>query len=316
MRHMPRMRKNHRMPFALVTVLLLLVTAVHPAHALLGIGAHKGVDFSLNMADAADPFEIEGAMLTIGAPPVSILDSAAGYAVSRSGWQRTWMNFGGKFYIDIVPLIDAVELSCNFGVWQYECGYTYPKFNMTTQTLYYETMRLSLDSLGLEPKWGVHEMPYARLHADFTIRKYVVRVPREVKLLNVYAGGGFSMFMSTPVLTGETVREQLTAILRPAGYNMLNPVDTGKVAGRTAAKNAANGIVQGLTERTAGLHFIAGAIFQVPMVPLSLYADAKIMIPFTEISRDAGLGGYGIVLNAGVALSVASERTKNTEGFE
>jgi hypothetical protein len=291
-----------------------------PSDALLGIGAHKGIDFSISMDDAESPFELSGVTLMLPRSQAeggdTVLDSSANYSFTRSNWERTVMNFGGKVYVDVIPIIDALEFSCNFGIWQYEANFSYPLYNYSTRTVSQQTRKISLDSLGIQSKWGVHEIPYVKFHGDITIRKYVVRVPRDLKVLNLYAGGGFNFFMATPILTIDKVRPEVEAIVPARQYSMLNPNDTAAIRGENALVNAVNDVMQGLTNRQGGIHFTAGIQIQVPVVPLSLYADAKFLIPFAELDEAAQIGGYGFVLNAGVALSVSSEMTKHTEGFE
>jgi hypothetical protein len=80
------------------------------------------------------------------------------------------MNFGGKFFVDIIPVIDALELSFNMGVWEYEAGLTYPVLSGTTLST--TTRSLSVDSQGIDSRWGIHNIPYAKMHFDLTIRKY------------------------------------------------------------------------------------------------------------------------------------------------
>jgi hypothetical protein len=288
--------------------LLLILCLALPSRALLGIGAHAGLDLSVGMDEGPESVAFTGKSLVAWGD--SVLDSSIAYTLNRTGWRRTPVNFGGKFYVDVIPVIDAVELSFNFGIWEYQCSLTYPA--MVAGALTTKTRTVSLDSLRMKQKWGVGDVPYAKLHLDLTVRKYVLQVPRRLHLLNLYAGGGFSLIMSTPVIGPELARETLGSQLTRDTYE---PNDA-MLDGEWAVRNMLTRVTEGLTQVQGGMHALAGACFQLPVVPLSLYADARLMLPFGQIGEDAGLGGFGFVLNAGVALSMAGVRQTRMDGFQ
>ncbi|MBD3392427.1 MAG: hypothetical protein GF418_10145 [Chitinivibrionales bacterium] len=307
-----------RLSFPLFVFLGLLGGLPAPVFAILGVGAHAGIDFSADMPDASERIVFAGTR--IGSSDGSlVLDSAARYVLTRGDWRRTRYNFGGKFYVDIVPVIDAIELSFNLGVWEYACALIYPVYGAGDSTLTTDTLAASFDNLDLQRRWDVGAVPYAKLHFDITVRKYVLRVPKETRLFNLYAGGGFNAIMKTPAVTEETVTDALAGQISESSYNIYSPVDMGEIGidGATnAMKQVLGDVGEGLTERQGGMHLMAGAQFQVPVVPLSLYGDAKFMLPFGELDRSTGIEGVGFVCNAGLALSFAGPARSTQSGFE
>ena len=87
---------------------MLLALCASPSLALLGIGAHKGIDFSIDMPDKAESFQLLG--VTIILPDSTILDDSPDYGIRRMNWERTWMNFGGKFYVEKDPVAAAATI--------------------------------------------------------------------------------------------------------------------------------------------------------------------------------------------------------------
>jgi hypothetical protein len=302
---------RHSRLAAVLSVAIAASGFITPVGAVMGIGAHKGLDLSVKMGDAVDSYELDGVILEHNGV---ITDSTAGYSLQRYGFERTPVNFGAKLFIDVIPVIDALEISFNYGVWQYECSFTYPA--LVSGGVSTETVQVSLDNFNIKPQWDTHGIPFAKLNGDLTIRKYVLRVPKQLKLLNLYAGGGFNFFMSNKILTGESVKTEFEKSLAAGTYRMTDPIDTGKVAGKDVLKEAVLGVTSGMTERQGGIHIMAGATFQVPAVPLAFYADAKLLVPFSELDKQAGLYGLGFLLNAGVAISVADWKSSNADGFE
>jgi hypothetical protein len=291
---------------------LLAILAFAPAYGLLGIGAHKGIDFSIDMGDASSQIVFEKSLMHASD---SVIDGSITYTLTRMGWERTLMNFGGKFFVDVIPVIDALEISFNFGTWEYQCNFTYP-YQPIGGNIIDSTVSLTPENFGIDPRWGVNNLPYTKLHIDLTIRKYIVRIPKKLKLLNLHAGGGFNFIMETAVITENMVREKFATVLTEDSYNMLDRNDNDKISGKAALKDIIRDIMGGMTEKNGGIHLVAGATFQLPAVPLALYGDAKLLVPFAELGGDAKIGGIGFVLNAGVAISIAESHRSHTEGFE
>jgi len=52
------------------------------------------------------------------------------------------------------------------------------------------------------------------------------------------------------------------------------------------------------------MHFDLGASVKVPIIPLGVYVDGKFMIPFGQMDENVDIGGYGLLLNFGLSLSI------------
>jgi hypothetical protein len=150
----------------------------------------------------------------------------------------------------------------------------------------------------------VTETPYTKLALDVSIRKYVFQLPRYKQLFKLYAGGGFDLTLSTPVISANMLKEALGEFLTKQTYYISDPTDMKAISSDGAIKSLMNNVTQGLTQKTGGLHLLAGMCFQIPVVPLALYVDAKCMLPFQQLDQFVSLGGFGFVVSAGIAFSV------------
>lgn len=306
---------------AAVVVAGMLLTS--PAHAIVGAGAHWGFDLTLNMDDTrglGDRMTFDGLNLDMTSvdPDLGTMNQLPVF-VERLNWQRTILDFGGKAYVDIIPVIDAIEVSVNFGVWEYEGAMKYPVGGNTgyiesldanalqngeyeTDSLFlYETQALTLDAFDVA-YFGLSGTPYAKFHADLTVRKNIFEMPGPVKLFKIYGGGGLSYHFATPLLTPSLIQDVISNSVEGAGS--LSELNQDVFNDEELMKEIVLKLIEGLSEPTLGMHIIAGAAVKFPVIPVGIYADGKFMIPFGDMDPDVDLGGTGLLFNVGLSFGL------------
>jgi len=279
---------------------MIAVSAVSGAYAIAGVGFHWGFDLSMSMEDV--PKE------SVNLLPDESLTEALGdvdfFYLSRTDWRRSAINFGGKAYIDFIPFIDAVELSCNFGLWQYDGVLNYLDIEGTADAMrlggeepVYKQLNLTLDNYDMG-YFGLTGTPYAKLHFDATVRKTVLNL----WLVKFNAGAGVSAHFATPLLSSKLIESALDVKIDDEFFaNLAAP------GGSSYGKKIVEEIVkQALGKPALGMHLLVGAQAKLPAVPVGIYIDGKFMIPFSKFDDDAGAGvkGYGFLINTGLSLSI------------
>ncbi len=309
-----------RMKIAIPLIAAAVLSLCTHAYSLIGAGLHYGIDNSIGMDDAIifqEPVALlsEPLPFSISGESIEIATSFPLMYVTRFNFERTPINFGGKIFLDALPLVDGVEVSMNFGVWQYSGAvrfFDFATFTDLDQTGiqgvlenpneqdYYAEQELTLEALDIS-YWGMKKTPYARLHVDLNVRKNVVKFPPVVNILKVYAGGGLSMNFSTPVLSAKLIEDVLAKQhdLDVAFFQNLSDLENpeaiwGDVLGK---------ITDGLAKPVIGMNVMAGVQLKLPVVPVGLYADAKVLIPFASLDEYVEVGGIGFLLNTGISLS-------------
>ncbi len=293
-----------------------------PAHAIVGAGAHWGFDLSLNMDNTdglGDRMSFDGLSLDMSSvdPDLGTMNELPIF-IERLNWQRTIFDFGGKAYVDIIPVIDAVEVSVNFGVWEYEGALKYPVGGNTeyveslsssalqngeyaTDSLFeYASQPMTLEEYD-KAFFGLSGTPYAKLHVDFTIRKNIFEMPGPVKLFKIYGGGGLSYHIGTPLLSSSLVEDVLRSSMEGAGD--LSAIQGEVFTNEEVMKKIINELVA-IAEPVVGMHIVAGAAVKVPVIPIGVYADGKFMIPFGELDPEVDLGGTGLLFNVGLSFGL------------
>ena len=107
-----------------------------PSQAIIGVGVHWGVDASLSMDNVRnEQLTLSGIKLIATAPDISgtmptgipseIPSTMLPIYINRTGFDRTVINFGGKVVVDAIKWF-AIELSTNFGLWEYDGEIVYP----------------------------------------------------------------------------------------------------------------------------------------------------------------------------------------------
>ncbi len=338
---------SHILKVAVVCFLFVL-----PTHALVGAGIQWGFDFTLDMDDSFD------APLSFGepAPLLDMIDSipnlsfalplnisvdslkelipgtdaatALPFTLSRSEWTRSVINFGGKVFIDAIPVIDAIEVSFNMGAWEYEALLKYPsgdvQDNITQddidnfletgnyeKLLKMEEVPLTLEQfdLGYLKMFGLSKTPYFKLHIDALIRKNLFAVPKKMKTFSMYLGGGLSFHLGTPIITNSFIEDVLDSPIKSSFSDQApNKNKFSNISGVGAREDLMKDIVQRLIDAskkpTFGVNFIGGTMVKLPAIPLGFFADAKFMLPFSDLDDNVSIGGRGFLINAGVCISL------------
>ncbi len=340
------MKKKLTAILAAVVCCLIYTT---PSHALVGASLHWGFDFTLDMGDvydmplSFDKFEpvdffddiqakidsFEDSLpgnMTVQALKDSITNSTAvantlPLMLSRSGFTRSPINFGGKVFIDEIPVIDAVEVSFNIGAWEYLASLKYPngqiKENITKDNinaflksgnyeniLQMDEVDLTLDNMGLSylKLFGISKTPYTKFQIDISIRKNIIAKPDKTKLFKLYLGAGPSLHMGTPIITPDFIEDVIQSSLEAAGTDFYKLGDIGD------QNDVMEMVVEELKDAqknpTFGMHILAGIMVKIPVIPLGFYFDSKLMIPFSDMDDNVKLDGLGFLLNGGIALAI------------
>jgi len=294
----------------IVVAALITVSAVSSSYAIVGIGFHWGFDMSMSMENVpSEKVEItpklEGLDLSFLDDEASqLLKNTEFFSVSRLNWGRSPINFGGKVYVDFIPFIDAVELSCNFGMWQYDGALSYVDVSPSGLAslaadgiVKRDTIPLTLKAQGVD-YIGLSGTPYAKLHFDATVRKMVLNL----WLIKFNAGAGVSAHFATPLLSSKLIESALGVKIDNPDFlkNLANPAEG---YGKDIVQEIIN---QALGKPALGMHLLVGAQAKLPVVPVGIYIDGKFMIPFSKFDDDAGAGvkGYGFLINTGLSLSI------------
>jgi hypothetical protein len=286
---------------------LFSLLAVVPGFALIGIGAHYGLDFSLSMKNTTglgDHVTFDSLKLDPGNGIPLNGDSIPAY-VTRSNFKSDFA-FGGKIYIDIIPIIDAIEVSCDFGLWDYLGQIKYPTsvINPTggsnPSNFTYDSLPLTLDQFKLG-YMGLKNTPYAKLQLDLTVRKYILRVPKLLKTFRLYGGAGFTVNFATPMLSNHLVEDAISETAQ--GTKTISTIGSDLLANTDVMKAVVNKIIGGLTQPSYGAHIDLGIMVKIPVIPIGIYVDGKFMIPFGSLDKYVTVNGMGLLLNGGIALA-------------
>jgi hypothetical protein len=285
--------------------LCMLACAVS-AYSIAGIGVHYGFDYSLSMKNT-DPFgervTFSNLSLTTTVPGIPALTgSSLPIFISRKDFTSTGLNLGGKLYIDIIPFIDALEISCNYGVWKYQGAINYPtglvsaaNLNLTNPAdpanFTYEALPLQVDG----------KTPYSKLQFDLTARKYLVQIPPIIKIVKIYGGAGMTFNFATPMLSNKLIQDVMANAAQ--GSKDITSLATSLFTDAIAAQ-IVDKLKSGLSEKSVGMHLVAGVMIKLPMVPVGIYTDAKFMIPFGKLDSEVDLGGTGFLINLGLLLGI------------
>jgi len=298
-----------------VAALLLVVSVTSDIYAIAGVGIHYGLDFSMSMKDVKkdgleipnlgfdfDKVSIPGISLPAGLLP-SGADANFLY-VSREDWRRSFLNLGGKVFIDIIPFINTLELSGNFGIWQYEGAVHYlnvdslgrtPALWTNPASYPYETRKLTLEEFNMS-YFGLSGTPYAKFQLDLSARKNVFDIP----MFKVTAGGGFTVNFATPILGSHLV----DGVQVDKGYSPERMVSELSNPNSKIGEQIVRKILDELFTPRYGMHIVAGAHFKIPVAPVGFYADGKLMIPFSKFDENGEVKGLGVMFNIGAAFQL------------
>ncbi|MDR2592108.1 MAG: hypothetical protein LBC59_04810 [Chitinispirillales bacterium] len=304
----------------LVAAALITLSAASMTYAIVGAGFHWGFDFSMSMEKGADSVAIPTNGLDLGAnvfqqlpsalrpsfDPGDVISGATPLIISRnSELKRSWLNFGGKAYVDVVPFLEIIELSFNLGVWQYDGAVSYLDVNNitpamlvpgNTERIPYKNVPLTLKEYNLN-YFGLNETPYAKLQFDLSVRKTVLNL----WLVKFNAGAGVSMGFSTPILS-ESLIEDVKADkgIKSPEELVAKFMDTKSGMGKAVVEK----ILDELFTPRWGAHIAAGANLKLPAIPLGIYIDGKLLIPITKFDENKQVNGLGFLVNTGISLSI------------
>lgn len=311
-----------------IAIKLLALTAAwfSPAFPIAGVGVHYGLDFSLNMKDVTgEQAALSDLKLDVskfgGTKPsnftaTEISGKDLPVTINRTDWQRHWFNLGGKVFIDILPVINAVELSINYAMWQYQGMIKYPTsiaFKSTQPTdpntpfadrvnITYDSTMVTLKDLGLDNPF-LKNTPFAKLQFDLTVRKYLLKLPPVVTILKIYGGAGASLYFSTPLLSASFIDKTLSkamsdvndpALLKDAVFGQDS--DAMQTLGKQFLKDL-------MTPHFGG-HLDLGAMVKLPVIPFGIFVDGKYLLPIGKIDESVDLTPNGLLFNAGLLFSL------------
>lgn len=288
--------------FLFVGILCMLTYAVS-AYAIAGIGFHYGIDNTLSMKNT-DPYgervTFSGLSLTVPGFVNPISGSNLPIFISRQDFKSTGLNLGGKVYIDILPFIDAAEISCNFGVWQYQGAINYPTGIVANPNLGNPADPANF-TYALLPLQSDGKTPYSKLQFDLTARKYLVQIPPIIKIIKIYGGAGMTFNFATPMLSNKLIQDVMADAAQGSMdfASLASTLFTDALAAKVVDK-----LKSGFTEKSVGMHLDAGLMIKAPFIPVGIYADAKFMIPFGKIDSEVDLGGTGFLINLGLTLGL------------
>jgi hypothetical protein len=302
---------------------MVTVAALQPAFGIAGIGVHYGIDLSMAM----DPVHGEKAglgdlqldvsnfgVLPAGYTKTVLTGNDLPISIDRTDWQRHPFNLGGKIYIDMLPVIDGIEISANYAMWQYKGSIIYPTsitFNTANALptadikdiaqINYDTTLVTLKDLGLNNPF-LKNTPYAKLHFDLTVRKFLLKFPPVVKSIKIYGGGGASVFFATPVLSASFIEKTLGNTLSTVrDVSALQSALFGQQS--DAMKKLGKQFMMDLMTPHAGMHLDVGAQLKFPVFPVGFYLDGKYLIPFSKLDP-ALKSSSGLLFNAGILFAM------------
>jgi len=273
---------------------LVTLSAVSSVYAIAGVGFHWGFDYSLSSENAAENVKVPGLPTDV----LNLLGDKSLIKISRTDWKASPINFGGKAYIDMIPFIEGIEVSCNFGVWQYAGSLEYATFNQSG--LDYKPVDLTVNSAGLDYV-GLEGTPYAKLQLDATVRKTIV----DFWLIQLSGGAGFSSHFSTPLLSAELVESVIGSKLSdPLNTDLAKLLGPGGAVSKEIVQKIIN---DAMGKPVYGVHILLGLKAKLPVIPVGIYVDGKYMIPFDSNFGETsgkGIDGFGLLVNAGISLSI------------
>jgi hypothetical protein len=298
----------------LAAAALITFSAVSSSYAIIGLGLHYGLDFSMSMEPGKDNVSVAGFDLDsikisgLTLPTDRIIGKDTPFLkMSRSKLERSALNFGGKFFVDIVPYVDIIEGSFNLGVWQYDGKVEYlnvkgisnaavadPSLTLSEIPKTYEPVAVTLDAYDMS-YFGLSKTPYAKLNLDLSVRKIVLNL----WLVKFNAGAGMSVHFATPILDEALIdgvkadkgikspEELVTEFMKP----------NSKMGKAIVQK-----ILDELYTPRWGAHIVAGANLKLPTFPLGVYVDGKLMIPISKFDENKQVNALGVLINTGLAL--------------
>jgi hypothetical protein len=227
---------------------------------------------------------------------------------SRSGFERSALNFGGKLFVNVIPVIETIELSFNLGVWQYAgaieyldvdaaAKYVRDSLKLPTPAEYkYIYMPLTLKEYDVS-FLGLEKTPYAKLQLDATLRRTVLGS----RYARVSAGAGMSVHFSTPILSTGLI-EDVKKKQGITSYEELVEHFIDEDKRDELGQAIVDHIIDEMFTPRYGAHLVAGA--HLKFSAIGVYVDGKFMIPIGDLDDSVkNLNASGFLVNAGLSLS-------------
>ncbi len=303
---------------SLLIMVAFVAVSFTPAHAIFGVG----LNWSLDMTTSLDDTPIGGEPAVFDSLKFNVADQISSFGlpsginpvltgedvpinIIRTDFKTTPVNFGAKFYVDILPIID-VEVASNFYMYSYKGSVIYPtgfKNNASgTGTGFNDLLSPVYDTLALQVKLpGVDSLtPYAKLQTDLTIRKTIVKFPPLISVVKFYVGAGPSIIFATPMLSGGMIEDAL-------GESINGEFTTAQLATELfnnddRIEEIQNYFMEQLFTPHFAFHIIAGIQVKPPIIPLAIYLDTKTTIG-GSIDKHVDFGGTNFAVQTGVALA-------------
>jgi len=275
----------------LTTALIAISLFATPSMAIVGAGVHWGFDFSTNMSDSNHE-DILRAKDLLDTTMLGDFKDSSFLFISRSGFERTPINFGGKVFFDLLPV--ELEASVNMGIWQYDGKINYLSIDTSAATLSYKEESITIENLGGASFFGVNKTPYGKFQTDVTIKKSFKKIP----IITPSFGAGASAHFATPVLSADLVNRALNI-----GSN-ISEIDPTTLTSTEAMKRILTEITEGAKKPKVGMHIVAGIQVKPPVIPLGIYVDGKYLIMFDDIESGVGVTTKGFLVNAGIMLKI------------
>lgn len=287
-----------------------------------GAGFHWGFDFTTTMDD--EPKEALSFELNLDNPFIDSLGLADSIEtelkespfiyVSRENFERGAINFGGKAFINLRTLPIDLEASINFGAWRYDGAINYIDPIATNDSLtavtssggnpltwlrdngpIYKRQELNIKAITGKEYFGLNKTPYAKLHADLTVKKSFK--PRIIgRFIQPAVGIGASIHFETPVLSEELITNALSMDITDISPEDFTSTD--------ALKKIMDEITESGKEPKMGMHFLVGTGLKLPVIPLGFYIDGKYNIVFNNDKYFTKTNGF--LLNTGLMLKFGS----------
>lgn len=273
----------------LFSALIVLLFATS-GFAIGGIGFHWGFDYTTSMTDNPQDEILSGSDIDWegGLPPQ--FDTTIAF-ISRAGMERTPINFGGKVFIDVLPI--EFEFSMNMAIWQYDGAISYVDSVDDELNPIYKSVPVTISDFGGDNYFGVDKTPYGKFNFDFTLKKTFEDVP----IVKPSLGAGISIHSATPVLSAELVENAL-------GLDNLDGIDLGDIMTPDAMTKILKEITDGAKKPSTGMHLQFGLKVKPPVIPLAVYADGKMMFMFNDIEENVGIETKGFLLNVGLMFTI------------
>lgn len=257
---------------------LVLVGALTlPSHAIIGLGVHLAPAFGPEIKASNGP------VMPDGTNPLY-----ANRILLKTGSASGLQGVGVKLWLDFIPVVD-VEATLNAQFGYYDMALIVDTATTPGGAQY--------DTTKINPKYGIpftQDKPfYGRVSGDLAVLYPFLKLP----LVKLYAGGGVSYIVATPVLNSKFTKKALEDA--EAAGNGFNP----ETDDPEEIKDVVIDALKNDENYGKGIGFFAqvGAKVKPPIIPLAVYTNAK--YGFGGPSVTGVSGGSGLTIELGGAIA-------------